>query len=75
MPAQVGAVKVIAISNSSIFNIGDVYAMAPVSTAKTFAGGGSFNTGDGISVDLSNSTTYVNDEDYIDQSLINSDDI
>ncbi|KGP72116.1 spore germination protein [Pontibacillus yanchengensis] len=75
MPAQVGAVKVVSISSSSIFNIGDVYAMAPESSAKTFAGGGSFNTGDGISIDLSNSTTYVNDEDTIDQSTINSDDI
>ncbi|MYL32298.1 spore germination protein [Pontibacillus yanchengensis] len=75
MPAQVGAVKVVSISSSSIFNIGDVYAMAPESSAKTFAGGGSFNTGDGISINLSNSTTYVNDEDTIDQSTINSDDI
>ncbi|QHE51388.1 spore germination protein [Pontibacillus sp. HMF3514] len=70
MPAQVGAVKVVSVSNSGIFNIGDVYAMAPASSAKTFAGGGSFNTGDGISIDLSNSYTTVYDQDVIDQSDI-----
>ncbi|KGX92641.1 spore germination protein GerPA [Pontibacillus halophilus JSM 076056 = DSM 19796] len=69
MPAKVGAVKVINIGSSSIFNIGDVYAMAPYSTAKTFAGGGSFNTGDGIEIDLSNSSTNVNDMDQVDQPI------
>lgn len=70
MPAKVGAVKVLSIGNSSIFNIGDVYAMAPESSNKTFAGGGSFNTGDGITVDLTNSYTNVMDDDAIDQSNI-----
>ncbi|GGD17702.1 spore germination protein [Pontibacillus salipaludis] len=70
MPAQVGAVKVVNISGSAIFNIGDVYAMAPQSSAKTFAGGGSFNTGDGIQIDLSQSTTTVYDQDVVDQSTI-----
>lgn len=67
MPAKVGAVKVITVSSSSIFNIGDVYSMCPESTAKTYAGGGSFNTGDGIRVKLANSNTYVYDKDLIDQ--------
>ncbi|MFD1039004.1 spore germination protein [Virgibacillus byunsanensis] len=69
MPAIVGAVKVINISASSIFNIGDVYSMSPDSSAKTYAGGGSFNTGDGIRVNLENSNTYVQDSDKIDQSI------
>ncbi|MFG6116217.1 spore germination protein PA [Thalassobacillus cyri] len=68
MPAQVGAVKVISISSSSIFNIGDVFTIAPTSSAKTFAGGGSFNSGDGIRIDLGRSVTYVNDRDVTDQS-------
>lgn len=69
MPAKVGAVKVINISSSSIFNIGDVYSMSPESTAKTYAGGGSFNTGNGIRINLNNSNTYVNDSDTIDQNI------
>ncbi|PAV29237.1 spore gernimation protein GerPA [Virgibacillus profundi] len=69
MPAKVGAVKVINISASSIFNIGDVYSMCPESNAKTFAGGGSFNTGDGIRIHLNNSITKVYDSDKIDQPI------
>ncbi|MCT2535611.1 spore germination protein [Aquibacillus koreensis] len=67
MPAIVGAVKVISIGSSSIFNIGDVYAMSPYSSAKTFAGGGSFNTGDGIRIDLYQSDTDIYDKDNVDQ--------
>ncbi|AVQ98623.1 spore gernimation protein GerPA [Oceanobacillus picturae] len=69
MPAKVGAVKVINVSSSGIFNIGDVYSMNPESSAKTYAGGGSFNSGDGIRVNLANSTTYVYDPDQVDQSI------
>ncbi|WP_284139455.1 MULTISPECIES: spore germination protein [unclassified Virgibacillus] len=69
MPAIVGAVKVINVSGSSIFNIGDVYSMAPESTAKTYAGGGSFNTGDGTHINLANSYTQVNDPDQLDQTI------
>ncbi|SET14145.1 spore germination protein PA [Oceanobacillus limi] len=69
MPAKVGAVKVNSVSASAIFNIGDVYTMNPRSTAKTYAGGGSFNTGDGIRVNLRNSNTYVYDKDKVDQPV------
>ncbi|GAA0438088.1 spore germination protein [Lentibacillus halophilus] len=70
MPAKVGAVKINNIGNSSIFNIGDVYAMSPESTAKTYAGGGSFNTGDGTYIRLGQSRTYVMDNDQSDQNII-----
>jgi len=67
MPAKVGAVKINTVSSSSIFNIGDVYSMSPQSSAKTYAGGGSFNTGDGNRINLNQSHTYVYDKDFIDQ--------
>ncbi|WP_138416511.1 spore germination protein [Aquibacillus sediminis] len=67
MPAAVGAVKVISIASSSIFNIGDVYAMSPHSEAKTFAGGGSFNTGTDIKIQLDKNDTNVYDKDQFDQ--------
>ncbi|TMN23070.1 spore germination protein [Lentibacillus cibarius] len=70
MPAKVGAVKVNNIGNSSIFNIGDVYSMCPESTAKTYAGGGSFNTGDGTYIRLGQSNTYVKDNDKADQNIL-----
>ncbi|MCP8615545.1 spore germination protein [Salirhabdus salicampi] len=69
MPAFVGAVKINSIASSAIFHIGDVYSMAPYSTAKTFAGGGSFNTGDGIRINLGHSYTHVLDKDRIDSSI------
>lgn len=69
MPAIVGAVKVINVSTSGIFHIGDVYAMAPKSRAKTFAGGASFNTGNDIRVQVADSHTYVYDKDTFDQNV------
>ncbi|CDQ21070.1 spore germination protein PA [Halobacillus karajensis] len=73
MPAKVGAVKVLTLSSSSIFNIGDVYNMSPHASAKTFAGGGSFNTGDGIRVRLNRANTFINDSEVFDQSVVNND--
>ncbi|GGK07218.1 putative spore germination protein GerPA [Lentibacillus kapialis] len=69
MPAKVGAVKINNISDSGTFNIGDVLSMSPESSAKTFAGGGSFNTGDGTYIRLGRSTTYVTDPDQADQNI------
>ncbi|MFC4386823.1 spore germination protein [Gracilibacillus marinus] len=70
MPAIVGAVKVINIGSSSIFHIGDVYKMEPSTQAKTFAGGGSFNTGNGIRIAIQNSTTGFVDSDQFDQNIV-----
>ncbi|MGJ9383425.1 spore gernimation protein GerPA [Salipaludibacillus neizhouensis] len=69
MPALVGAVKVIAVSSSGVFNIGDVFTIAPVSTAKTFAGSGSFNTGDGLRVRNNQSSTNTYDRDVADSNV------
>jgi spore germination protein PA len=67
MPAIVGVVQVISIGNSSILNIGDVYKIMPISSAKTFSGAGSFNTGDNISVCNHQSATNTFDQDMLDQ--------
>ncbi|PLR97669.1 spore germination protein [Bacillus sp. T33-2] len=67
MPAIVGAVQVISIGSSSVFNIGDVYQITPVSNAKTFSGAGSFNTGDRMTVNNHQSSTNTLDSDGIDQ--------
>lgn len=69
MPVMVGVVKVINISASGVFNIGDVYSICPDSNAKTYAGGGSFNTGDGTQVRLKHSHTRVFDSDKLDQPI------
>jgi spore germination protein PA len=67
MPAIVGVAQVITLGNSSVFHIGDVYKLMPLSNAKTFAGAGSFNTGDNLNVQNNVSSTNTNDPDVLDQ--------
>lgn len=67
MPAIVGVVQVIAIGSGAVFHIGDVYKISTLSNAKTFAGAGSFNTGDAIRVNNQQSSTNTMDQDQIDQ--------
>jgi len=69
MPAIVGVAQVISVGGSSIFNIGDVYKMMPISNAKTFSGSGSFNTGDGLTVTNYRSSTNTYDNDGLDQPI------
>ncbi|MFK9094680.1 spore germination protein [Bacillus salipaludis] len=68
MPAIVGVAQVITLGSSSVFHIGDVYKIMPFSTAKTFSGAGSFNTGDEVDVLNKVSSTNTNDPDVIDQN-------
>lgn len=67
MPAIVGVVQVISIGSSGILNIGDVYKIMPISSAKTFSGAGSFNTGEGLYVTNHQSSTNTFDQDMLDQ--------
>ncbi|MDX8045761.1 spore germination protein [Gracilibacillus sp. S3-1-1] len=69
MPAIVGAVKVINLSSSSIFHIGDVYKIEPYTQSKTFAGGGSFNTGNEMRIHMVNAQTHMVDNDQFDQNI------
>jgi spore germination protein PA len=69
MPAFVGAVSVNSVGSASVFHIGDVYAISPNSAAKTFAGAGSFNTGNGLRVYNQQSSTNVADQDNADQNI------
>lgn len=46
MPAIVGGVKIISVGSAGIVNFGDSLYISPKSTSKTYAGSGSFNTGD-----------------------------
>lgn len=69
MPAIVGVVQVISIGSGAVFHIGDVYKISTLSTSKTFAGAGSFNTGDGLNVQNQQSSTNTYDQDGIDQGI------
>jgi len=70
MPAIVGVAQVITLGSSSVFHIGDVYKIMPLSNAKTFSGAGSFNTGERLSVSNAQSATNASDPDSLDQGII-----
>jgi len=69
MPAIVGVIQVISVSSSGVVHIGDVFKISPYSTAKTYAGAGSFNTGQSISLRNQYSATNINDSDLIDEPV------
>lgn len=70
MPGVVGVLKVNAVSSSAVLHIGDVFNIEPHSELKTFAGAGSFLTGDFMNVNNSNNVTRTYDPDMIDDSNI-----
>jgi len=69
MPAIVGAIQVINIGSSGVFHVGDVYKISPISTAKTYAGAGSFNTGESLSVYNNDSSLTTNDGENVSQPI------
>jgi spore germination protein PA len=69
MPAIVGVAQVISLGSSSVFHIGDVYKIMPFSTAKTFSGAGSFNTGENLQLHNNVSSTNTSDSDVYDQGI------
>ncbi|WP_248929483.1 spore germination protein [Paenibacillus hamazuiensis] len=70
MPAIVGNIKILNVGPSSVVHIGDALQLAPQSNTKTFAGSGSFNTGDFLrTYTLANSTNTM-DSDLIDNAPI-----
>ncbi|MBB6673404.1 spore germination protein [Cohnella nanjingensis] len=67
MPSIVGAVKILTVGSSGVVLFGDTLQVKPVSTTKTFAGAGSFVTGDFPRTN-SISSTNTNDPDVVDSS-------
>jgi len=66
MPGIVGFVQVVSIGSSGVFHIGDVYKIMPMSAVKTFAGSGSFNTGEKLSINNEQSHVQMFDSDGVD---------
>ncbi|OXS54937.1 spore gernimation protein GerPA [Cohnella sp. CIP 111063] len=66
MPAIVGTFKIVSMGGSSILINGDSIQLAPQSTTKTFAGSGSFLTGDLARANNAISATNTNDPDFSD---------
>lgn len=66
MPGIVGFIQVVSIGSSGVFHIGDVYKIMPTSAIKTFAGSGSFNTGERVSINNAPNTVQMYDNDGVD---------
>ncbi|MGM9924007.1 MAG: spore germination protein [Bacillus sp. (in: firmicutes)] len=69
MPAIVGAIQIINVGSSGVFHVGDVYKITPFSSAKTYAGAGSFNTGESLSVSNTDSRLTTTDNENIDMPI------
>ncbi|MGF9965132.1 spore germination protein [Bacillus rhizoplanae] len=69
MPAMVGHINIVNIGSSGVLHIGDVFAIRPISYSRAFAGAGSFNVGENVSIYNYENVTNVNDSDVIDQPI------
>ena len=66
MPAIVGTVNVNSVSG--VFNIGDVGNIAPSNFSKTYAGGGSFNSGEKLTIHNASTTINVYESEAFEQT-------
>ncbi|WP_010275112.1 spore germination protein [Paenibacillus senegalensis] len=70
MPCIVGNVKILSVGSSGIVQFGDAVFLSPESTTKTFAGAGSFITGDLPVVNNGISATNTYDPDLLDSNTV-----
>jgi len=69
MPSVVGNVNVNSVGSGGIVHFGDALYLSPKTTTKSYAGSGSFNTGNvvGVTNGLNNTNTLDNDLMEADQ--------
>mgnify|MGYP001266342822 CR=1 FL=1 len=68
MPSIVGAVKIISVQGGAIVQFGDALLVQPSSNSKSYAGAGSFVTGDLPRTNNVVSATNTNDPDVKDST-------
>jgi hypothetical protein len=68
MPSIVGAVRIVSVGSSAIIQFGDCILISPSSSTKSYAGAGSFVTGDLPRTNNAVSGTLTNDPDVSDNS-------
>ena len=73
MPAIVGAIKILSVGPSSVVQIGDAFQVTTRSESKTFAGAGSFNTGNVVRTYTGVNFTNTYDGDLADQNQASAD--
>jgi len=68
MPSIVGNVKINSVGSAGVLIFGDTLFLSPTSSSKTFAGSGSFVTGDFPITNTAVNNTMVNDPDVVDNN-------
>lgn len=68
LPSLIGCIEIVSVGSSSIVQFGDSIQLSPNSNSKTYAGAGSFLTGDLANTNNAISTTNTNDSDVVDFS-------
>lgn len=68
MPCIIGNVKILSVGSSGVVQFGDCLQISPSSTSKTYAGSGSFLTGDLSRSNSAISATNTYDSDLQDSS-------
>lgn len=68
MPCVIGNVKILNIGSSGVVLFGDALQISPASSSKTYAGSGSFLTGDLSKTNNAISATNTYDSDLQDAS-------
>lgn len=66
MPSIVGPFKIDSIGSAGVAQFGDTMQITPKNTSKTYAGQGSFSTGDAHFLFNGISSTFVPDSDLVD---------
>jgi spore germination protein PF len=69
MPSIVGPVKIDSISSAGQVNFGDVFNISPKANSKSYAGSGSFSTGDFQFHNEWISSTNTLDSDGVDETI------
>lgn len=75
MPCIIGNVKILSVGSSGVVQFGDALQITPSSNSKTYAGSGSFLTGDLSRTNNAVSATNTSDsdlQDTTDNSVDNS---
>jgi len=72
MPSIVGSINTVSMDHGAVVNLNESVILSPKSTSKTFAGAGSFNTGDFPHTNNDFSTTNTYDPDIADANAMGS---
>ncbi|AFQ59025.1 spore gernimation protein [Bacillus subtilis subsp. subtilis] len=69
MPAIVGPIYIMSVTDNAAASFGDVFAISPKSVAHSGAGSGTFQLGDFVKINNQTSKTLFKDADITDETV------